>query len=167
MSTKYNKERLFEVMNKVNPDFKVNEISYDDAKSGEQDYVKRIEEALSEYDAKTINVIRYAKAGLTDTIDVICSTKVEVFLNVRDRTNPYQIHIRLNVYDDNQNLVISLELYEDIQYSQVFHKDKWITAEKDTLMFLDKFIRQAAPYVGLDEGTINASVDHMIKELTL
>lgn len=145
----------------------LNEISYENAKEGEQDYGKKIKEVLSEYDAETVKVVRYANAGLTDKIDVICSTKVDVILNVRDRTNPYDIHIRLNVYDDNQNLVISLQLYEDIQYSQVFYKDKWITAEKDTLMFLDKFIRQAAPYVGLDEGTINASVDYMIKELTL
>lgn len=144
----------------------MNEINYDDAQEYKGDHANRIKEALNEFNAKTVNVVRYANASLGDQKDVVCSTRVNVIANAYNEQNPFKLSIGLKLFGDNQDLII-IDFYENIKWEQVFYKDKWVTAEKDTLIFLEKFVRQAAPYVGLDEQTINAIVDDLNKQLRM
>ena len=139
MPSRHTKERLFEVMNKINPDFKLNEISYDDAKAGEQDYLKRIKDVLSDFDNQTVDIHHYDNIvpGLTDVITNI---------NTYDQENPYKISVHLNVRERGQQ-VIAITLYENISLDNaVWQYGRETTLDAPVLDELVKFVKIAAPY---------------------
>lgn len=151
---KTNKQLLFERMKYLNPDFKgdVNEISYDDAKNNEDEYSKRIELALDDFNHQNVKLtVINEEHNLPTKINVIINTYSE-------KTNPYNIAISLSVHLGYDQL-IGIGLHENIKPDQVFWKSKFTQIPQETIIFFEKFIRKAAPFVGIqDESTIDSFI---------
>lgn len=157
MPSRHTKGRLLEVMNKVNPEFKLNEVSYEDAKAGQEEYKRKLEEVFSQFNNQEINVYRY------DNV-VPAITDVLIVLNTYDQENPYNVGIKFYVKERGQE-VIAINLYPDIKFNDVLWKDNGIFVDNQTIDTFVNFVKMAAPYVNIhDPAFINQIVEKMYQE---
>lgn len=159
MKKKDTKIRLFEIMEKINPDFKLNEISYNTAQEGKHEYQLKLKEVFSEFDNRKINVHLILNNG--DDIIIPSITKIQPFITVEKRPEPYDIRIYLNIFGRGE-ILMSVFIHEIQHMSNnviKLYKDSYLDAPE--LEMIEKFIRMAAPYAKLDSNM----TEYIIKKM--
>lgn len=158
MKKKTDKQLLFERMEAVNPDFKMNEISYEDAKDGSAEYDQKIKEVLSQFDNQTIEIHYYnnIEPAVTNVITTI---------NTYNREEPYNILVMLSVKERGQNIMV-IKLFENIKLENVLWKySNGIFVDAPILDEFAKFIRMGAPYAKINEPAfIEQIIDEMYRK---
>ena len=155
--------KLFEMMSKIDPTYKkkLNEVDYQTAKAGENEYKARIEQVLSEFKVSQLEFTRWDSA-------VVARTDVSVVINTYQKENPYQLSIRLTAYGGgNRDEIMVISLYEGITPDKVVWVVNGVEAGNDTIDFVERFIRTAAQYAGItDERIVDQIIGYARQKLS-
>lgn len=168
---KDSKQRLFEMMNKLDSSFKpkVNEISYDDANKHYSSYQKQLESVFSEFDNKSVEMIIKSSHLAQNTHTFL--TDVNVMLNTRsvrgsDNEGNYSVAISfkigdtlsINLHEESNNYTKDFVYLHDERYHEYFLK------EEDIDMII-RFVRKASTYTKVEEQTVNRIIQEITTKL--